>query len=113
MGPPDAEERPADRHLVGDTMTVRGGRLELLVPHLLRGQLLRPRFVRLSLLLGAARQMPRWAKLQFLHAGVSPGDLDLVLGRISSLDSWVDEWEKLGAQHEEGGRAELALGHPQ
>ena len=93
-------------------MTVKGGRLEFLVPHLLRGQLLRPRFVRMSLRLGVARQMPRWAKLQFLNTGVSPADLDLVLGRISSLPSWVDEWEKLGAQHEAGGHAELALGHP-
>ncbi|HET7226976.1 MAG TPA: alpha/beta fold hydrolase [Candidatus Eisenbacteria bacterium] len=92
-------------------MTNKGGRLELLVPHLLRGQLLRPRFVRMSLRLGAARQMPRWAKLQFINSGVSPEDLDLVLGHVTSLESWVDEWEKLGQQHEQGGRAELAFGH--
>src|SRR5207344_3177293 len=53
----------------GETMSVKGGRLEFLVPHLLRSQVLRPRFVRLSLKLGAARQMPRWAKLQFLNCG--------------------------------------------
>ena len=52
-------------------MQVKGGRLELLVPHLLRGQLLRPGFVRMSLRLGAARQMPAWAKLQFTSHGVT------------------------------------------
>lgn len=92
-------------------MTVKGGRLEFLVPHLLRGQLLRPGFVRMSLRMGAARQMPTWAKLQFVNSGVSRQDLDLVLGHVTSLGSWVDEWEKLGQQHEEGGRAELALGN--
>lgn len=92
-------------------MSITGGRLELLVPHLLRGQLLRPQFVRMSLKLGAARQMPRWAKLQFINAGVAPRDLDLVLGHVTSLGSWVDEWEKLGQQHEHGGRAELAFGN--
>ena len=44
-------------------MDFRGGRLELLVPHLLRSQLLRPGFVRLSLRLGAAQQMPGWANI--------------------------------------------------
>lgn len=92
-------------------MTVKGGRLEFLVPHLLRGQLLRPGFVRMSLAMGAARQMPAWAKLQFINAGVSPSDLDLVLGQITSLKTWADQWEKLGDQHEAGGHAELALGH--
>jgi 2,6-dihydroxypseudooxynicotine hydrolase len=92
-------------------MNVKGGRLEFLAPHLLRGQLLRPGFVRMSLAMGAARQMPAWAKLQFINAGVSPPDLDLVLGQVTSLKTWADQWEKLGQQHEEGGRAELAMGH--
>ena len=91
-------------------MAVRGGRLEFLVPHLLRSQLLRPGFVRLSLRLGVARQMPSWAKLQFTNAGVSASDLDRVLGRITSLPSWVDEWESLGREHEQGGRDASALG---
>ncbi len=91
-------------------MAVRGGRLEFLAPHLLRSQLLRPGFVRLSLRLGAARQMPRWAKLQFLHSGISAADLDDVLGRVTSLDSWVEEWQKLARRNEEAGRTELAAG---
>ncbi|MBI1799315.1 MAG: alpha/beta hydrolase [Candidatus Eisenbacteria bacterium] len=91
-------------------MAVRGGRLDFLVPHFLRGQLLRPGFVRLSLRLGAAQQMPSWAKLQFLNAGVSPEDLTRVLTRVTSLISWVDEWESLGRAHEQGGRDALALG---
>lgn len=91
-------------------MTVKGGRLELLVPHMLRSQLLRPGFVRMSLQFGAARQMPDWAKLQFLNFGVSPEDLDRVLGRINGLTSWVDEWESLGREHEQGGRDALTLG---
>src|SRR5688572_1431353 len=82
-------------------MQVKGGRLELLVPHMLRGQLLRPGFVRLSLRLGLTRQMPAWAKLQFTNNGITPEDLDRVLGRITSLTSWVDEWERLGLAHEE------------
>ena len=91
-------------------MAFKGGRLELLVPHLLRGQLLRPGFVRLSLRLGAARQMPAWAKLQFINTGVSPEDLDAVLGRIKSLGSWVDEWQKLGRDHETRGQDAQAVG---
>ena len=91
-------------------MTLKGGRLEFLVPHLLRSQLLRPGFVRLSLRLGAAQQMPPWAKLQFLNSGVSPEDLQRVLGRIGSLARWVDEWEALGREHEQGGRDALELG---
>jgi 2,6-dihydroxypseudooxynicotine hydrolase len=89
---------------------VKGGRLEFLVPHLLRGQLLRPGFVRLSLRLGVAHQMPRWAKLQFTNAGVSPEELDRVLERITSLGSWVDEWESLGREHEQGAQDALSLG---
>lgn len=89
---------------------VRGGRLELLVPHYLRGQLLRPGFVRLSLRLGFAQQMPAWAKLQFTNQGVHPDDLERVLSRITSLTSWADEWESLGRAHEQGGRDALALG---
>ena len=91
-------------------MAVRGGRLEFLVPHFLRGQLLRPGFVRMSLRLGAAQQMPGWAKLQFLNAGVSEDDLARVLSRVTSLTSWVDEWESLGRAHEQGGRDAIALG---
>ncbi len=91
-------------------MQVKGGRLELLVPHLLRGQLLRPGFVRLSLRLGLTRQMPAWAKLQFTNNGITPEDLDYVLGRISSLESWADEWESLGRAHEQAGQDALALG---
>ncbi len=91
-------------------MNVRGGRLDFLAPHLLRSQFLRPGFVRLSLRLGMAQQMPGWAKLQFTNAGVSPEDLDKVLGRISSLGSWADEWESLGRAHEQGARDALSLG---
>ena len=91
-------------------MQVKGGRLELLVPHMLRGQLLRPGFVRLSLRLGLTRQMPAWAKLQFTNNGITPADLDFVLGRITSLESWVDEWESLGRAHEQAGHDALALG---
>jgi 2,6-dihydroxypseudooxynicotine hydrolase len=93
-------------------MTVKGGRLELLAPHMLRSQLLRPGFVRLSLRLGVARQMPPWAKLQFINSGVAPRDLDRVLGRITSLESWVDEWESLAREHEQGGADALELGRP-
>ncbi|HYM80177.1 MAG TPA: alpha/beta fold hydrolase [Candidatus Limnocylindria bacterium] len=91
-------------------MPVKGGRLDFLAPHLLRSQLLRPGFVSLSLRLGVARQMPPWAKLQFTNSGVSPEDLEKVLSRIGSLESWVDEWESLGRRHEQGGRDALALG---
>jgi 2,6-dihydroxypseudooxynicotine hydrolase len=84
-------------------MNVRGGRLEFLVPHLLRGQLLRPAFVRMSLRLGVAQQMPAWAKLQFINAGVTAADLDRVLGEITSLASWVNEWENLGRTREQAG----------
>jgi 2,6-dihydroxypseudooxynicotine hydrolase len=91
-------------------MAVRGGRLEFLVPHLLRSQLLRPAFVRLSLKLGAARQMPAWAKLQFLNNGVTAEELDELLGRITSLMSWVDEWETLGKAQEDAARIALTAG---
>lgn len=91
-------------------MTVKGGRLELLVPHMLRGQILRPQFVRMSLRLGAARQMPAWAKLQFTNHGISLADLDKVLGRVHSLESWVSEWERLGTQREQDGADALARG---
>lgn len=84
-------------------MDFRGGRLELLVPHLLRSQLLRPGFVRLSLRLGAAQQMPAWAKLQFINSGVAPADLDRVLGRVTSLESWVDCWNDLALELERAG----------
>ena len=93
-------------------MTVRGGRLDFLAPHLLRSQFLRPGFVRLSLALGMAQQMPGWAKLQFTNAGVSPEDLERVLGNITSLGSWADEWESLGRAHEQGARDALTLGKP-
>jgi 2,6-dihydroxypseudooxynicotine hydrolase len=96
----------------GRTGSVKGGRLEFLVPHLLRGQLLRPGFVRLSLRLGVAQQMPPWAKLQFTNAGVSNDDLARVLGRITSLGSWVDEWETLGRAYEQGAQDAVALGRP-
>ena len=91
-------------------MSVKGGRLETLVPHMLRSQVLRPGFVRLSLRLGAARQMPAWGKLQFTNHGVTPDELDHVLGRISSLESWADEWESLARAREQSGRDALALG---
>lgn len=93
-------------------MKVKGGRLEFLVPHFLRSQLLRPGFVRLSLRLGVAQQMPGWAKRQFTNAGVTSADLERVLSRVTSLISWVDEWESLGRQHEQGGHDALALGRP-
>src|ERR1043165_4232853 len=92
--------REAQRNESEIAMQVKGGRLELLVPHMLRGQLLRPGFVRLSLRLGLTRQMPAWAKLQFTNNGITPRDLDHVLGRITSLESWADEWESLGRSHE-------------
>ncbi len=91
-------------------MSIKGGRLEFLAPHLLRSQILRPGFVRLSLRLGAARRMPAWARLQFVNAGVSPADLDLVLRRVTSLDSWVEEWERLGRMHEARSHGSLAMG---
>ncbi|MFI5372414.1 MAG: alpha/beta hydrolase family protein [Candidatus Eisenbacteria bacterium] len=89
---------------------IKGGRLEFLAPHLLRSQLLRPGFVRLSLRLGVAQQMPEWAKLQFTNFGVARADLDRVLGRIGSLGSWVDEWERLGHANEQRGAEALAGG---
>jgi 2,6-dihydroxypseudooxynicotine hydrolase len=79
---------------------------------MLRGQLLRPGFVRLSLRLGLTRQMPAWAKLQFTNNGITAEDLDFVLGRITSLESWVDEWESLGRAHEQAGHDALKLGKP-
>ena len=48
-------------------MAVKGGRLDFLAPHVLRSQLLRPGFVRLSLRMGVARQMPEWARRQFTN----------------------------------------------
>jgi alpha-beta hydrolase superfamily lysophospholipase len=91
-------------------MSIKVGRLEFLAPHLLRSQILRPDFVRLSLWLGAARHLPAWARLLFVDAGVSPADLDLVLRRVTSLESWVREWEWLGLRHEAAGHADLATG---
>ncbi|MBI1796011.1 MAG: alpha/beta hydrolase [Candidatus Eisenbacteria bacterium] len=91
-------------------MAIKGGRLEFLAPHVLRSQLLRPGFVRLSLRIGVARQMPAWARLQFTNAGVSPRDLDHLLRRVHSLSSWVDEWESLGREHEQSAIDALALG---
>src|SRR5206468_10105899 len=91
----------------GRSRRVGGGRLEFLVPHLLRSQLLRPGFVRMSLRLGVAQQMPTWAKLQFTSGGVAPEDLERVLGCITSLESWVDEWENLGITHEQAGYAAI------
>jgi 2,6-dihydroxypseudooxynicotine hydrolase len=93
-------------------MRVKGGRLEFLAPHLLRSQFLRPGFVSLSLRMGFAQQMPAWAKLQFTNSGVSAGDLDRVLGRISGLTSWADEWDSLGRAHEQAGRDAVALSRP-
>jgi 2,6-dihydroxypseudooxynicotine hydrolase len=93
-------------------MKVRGGRLEFLVPHLLRSQLLRPGFVRMSLRLGVAQQMPSWAKLQFTNGGVDAEDLERVLGCVTSLESWVDEWENLGITHEQAGYAAIEQGQP-
>ncbi len=93
-------------------MQVKGGRLELLAPHVLRSQLLRPGFVRMSLKLGLARQMPPWAKLQFTSHGVSPEDLDDVLGRIESLESWAAEWEALARSHERRAHDALTWGRP-
>lgn len=91
-------------------MAVKGGRLDFLAPHLLRSQLLRPGFVRMGLRMGVAQQMPEWAKRQFTNAGVSPRDLDRVLRRVTSLESWVDEWESLGREHEQWGQDAFALG---
>ncbi len=90
---------------------IKGGRLDFLAPHLLRSQVLRPWFVRMSLRLGVAQQMPEWAKLQFTQFGVAPADLERVLGRVTSLASWVDEWEALGLAHERAAADAMALGH--
>jgi len=106
MVPGRAREQPPGV----DPMSIKGGRLEFLAPHLLRSQILRPEFVRLSLRLGAARHMPAWARLQFVNAGVSAPDLDLLLRRVTSLESWVREWERLGRLHEAGGHGDLAMG---
>ena len=91
-------------------MAVKGGRVDFLAPHLLRSQLLRPGFVRLTLRMGIARHMPGWARLQFTNGGVSPLDLDRVLCRVTSLDSWVDEWESLAREHEQLARDALTIG---
>ena len=91
---------------------VRPGRLDTLVPHLIRGQLLRPSFVRMSLRLGFARQMPSWAKLQFMNAGIAKADLERVLGRISSLQSWADAWEELALHHEHVAHQAELQGNP-
>src|SRR5438105_4512094 len=87
-------------HANGVSPEVGTGRLDVLVPHLIRSRFLRPGFVRLSLWLGIARQMPSWAKLQFLNHGVARQDLESVLGRVNGLESWADAWEKLGLEHE-------------
>jgi 2,6-dihydroxypseudooxynicotine hydrolase len=92
-------------------MAVKGGRVDFLAPHLLRSQLLRPGFVRLTLRLGIARHMPPWARLQFTNGGVSARDLDQVLGRVTSLASWVDEWDRLAREHEQWGSDALERGH--
>ena len=92
-------------------MAVKGGRVDFLAPHLLRSQLLRPGFVRLTLRLGIARHMPPWARLQFTNGGVSARDLDRVLGRVTSLASWVDEWERLAREHEQLASDALEHGH--
>jgi dienelactone hydrolase len=91
-------------------MAVKGGRVDFLAPHLLRSQLLRPGFVRLTLRMGVARYMPPWARLQFTNGGVSAHDLDRVLSRVTSLESWVDEWESLAREHEQLGRDALTIG---
>lgn len=92
------------------TRKVGSGRLESLVPHLVRGQFLRPGFVQMSLRLGVAQQMPQWAKLQFTHCGVPPEDLEKVLGRITSLETWVSEWERMARERERSGDEALARG---
>jgi 2,6-dihydroxypseudooxynicotine hydrolase len=91
-------------------MSVKSGRLQFLAPHILRSHLLRPGVVKMCLRMGLAQQMPAWAKLQFLNAGVRPADLEDVLSRITSLETWVDEWEALGLRHERAGTAGLAAG---
>ena len=91
-------------------MPNKGERLEFLAPHLLRSQFLRPGVVRAGLRLGGAQHLPSWARLQFVNAGVSPADLDLVLRRVTSLESWVSEWESLGWRHEADGHRDLELG---
>src|SRR5262245_36987354 len=100
--------RGARNPLEGE-MAVKGGRVDFLAPHLLRGQLLRPGFVRLTLRLGVARHMPGWARLQFTNGGVTTPDLDRVLSRVTSLETWVDEWESLAREHEQSGRDALKL----
>ena len=91
-------------------MTLKSGRLQLLTPHYLRSRVLRPGLIKLSLRLGLAQQMPAWAKLQFLNAGVTPATLDEVLSRINSLESWVDEWEAMGKRREAAGALALEQG---
>lgn len=91
-------------------MQVKTGRLDTLVPHMLRSQFLRPGFVRLSLQMGVARAMPAWAKLQFIHNGVSADDLEWVLGRIDGLESWADQWQALAERREKAGLEAAAAG---
>jgi 2,6-dihydroxypseudooxynicotine hydrolase len=108
--PPQDRNGPGEGGALPPRTSVRTGRLEVLVPHLIRGQLLRPGFVRMSLKLGVARQMPAWAKLQFLNAGVDADDLEHVLGRITSLETWADEWERLAQEHEKQARQAQTAG---
>lgn len=91
-------------------MKLNSGRLQFLAPHYLRSRLLRPKLIRMCLRLGLARQMPGWAKLQFLNQGVRPEDLDQVLSRVAGLESWVDAWEALGRRHMDAARSALARG---
>ena len=93
-------------------MKVKGGRLEFLVPHLLREPAPAPG-------LRAHEPAARRRAADAAHGPSSSSsnggrrsreDLERVLGRITSLESWVDEWESLGREHEQGARDALALG---
>src|SRR5262245_4288151 len=90
-------------------MAVKGGRVDFLAPHLLRGQLLRPGFVRLTLRMGVARHMPGWARLQFTNGGGTAPDLGRGLARVPILEARVDEWESLAREHEQSGKDALKL----
>ena len=92
-------------------MKVKGGRLEFLVPHLLRSQLLRPGLRAPEPAAGrrAADAAVGEAPVPELRRR-RPRTSTACSARITSLESWVDEWESLGREHEQAARDALAAG---